>query len=518
MPTRRATQLSDMEKQLQMTLHELKTTKEDNERLLRERADNEKECFDVLHSQQLLKGEMAEMHNQLLDAVEARDDLQRIVDRFDQDSSHYEETLERISSLQKQLREAQVQITFLQSENDDLKMSQTQTTFHELVGNPHSISAVSRPQQNTVTIDLTNDESICNRTQFPSKNKLKKYVKINKYIIRTNKLIKKNRTFCKNVNIRKERQKLIHELDMCSVNLEKCTLNYECDTQRLGSEILSLTTQLQSITDKYQLAQKQISEHMLAMDGLLEMSKYNNDRFESLTNNHLCDCMKSSASHSSPAVSPAQPVCRSSTHSTRASDQLTSPRSDAQRVELREDCDAPLEQNIIMYCDEIGKSMGSQLVLSLGKPVINNCMPGASYSTILDKICSTKFIGNNNTLVIFIGRRGNINKSLIRKYVSSLAEIENINKIFLFALPFSKGFSNYENNLRHDLNMAMHTTTSCHSNKFCFLDTNIFISKNFSVTKDNYYLSKFYTRHFATLVAYNILNIPLTCSNIITLN
>lgn len=70
---------------------------------------------------------------------------------------------------------------------------------------------------------------------------------------------------------------------MYNVNLKKGRENYDCVT-RLVSEIPELNQSLLSITDQFNKSQREIKEHTLAMDGLLELSKYCLERFDSLIN------------------------------------------------------------------------------------------------------------------------------------------------------------------------------------------------------------------------------------------
>ena len=161
-----------------------------------------------------------------------------------------------------------------------------------------------------------------------------------------------------------------------------------------------------------------------------------------------------------------------------------------------------------MYSDEIGKNMGLRLSRLLGQTIVNNCMPGASYVDVMEKITTSTF-KSNTTLIILVGRRGNANKRSIRKYFSSLNSLPNVIKIILFAFPFCRSTTDTDNNdnkIRHDLNCILHTMTCRHSDKFHFIDTNICISKYFYLTKDRYFLSKYYIRQVAELLSYYIIN------------
>ncbi|KAF9817590.1 hypothetical protein SFRURICE_014729 [Spodoptera frugiperda] len=64
------------ESKLNLALSELKASRELCEQLMRGRDDNEREFLDVLNSNKKLKCEMAQLHTQHTEAIEARDRLQ----------------------------------------------------------------------------------------------------------------------------------------------------------------------------------------------------------------------------------------------------------------------------------------------------------------------------------------------------------------------------------------------------------------------------------------------------------
>ncbi|GBP66015.1 hypothetical protein EVAR_47515_1 [Eumeta japonica] len=151
----------------------------------RERENSEKEILSALDKNKQMRRELVELHAQLMDTREERDQFQRTVDGFDRSSGALEDVLKLATDLKANLRDAYTRLTVLQKENYDLKGSGTQTLFNELVENsPIAI----------------------------------------------------------------------------------CT----------------------SITAKYELAQKEMGDHTSAMDNLIEISKYNYERFESLITKHQC--------------------------------------------------------------------------------------------------------------------------------------------------------------------------------------------------------------------------------------
>ncbi|CAG9787692.1 unnamed protein product [Diatraea saccharalis] len=122
------------ESKFQITLQELKATKELVEQLLREREDNEKELLDVLEKNKLCKKELSELHCNYLIITEEKDRLQLVIEGFDQCRSEYEKALRLISGLEQQLQEANDCIYKLESEQTKVMASQNQSLYDELQG------------------------------------------------------------------------------------------------------------------------------------------------------------------------------------------------------------------------------------------------------------------------------------------------------------------------------------------------------------------------------------------------
>lgn len=504
MPTTRAAVARQLEDNLKVTLLELKKCQATNEQLLAEREDSEKEVLLIINKNLQLKNEMAEMHGRLLDVTGERDQLQRLVDGFDQSSSTFEDSLRRISLLEKELRAAHNEITSLQGTIEDLKSVQTQTLFEELITPPTLpppvvISAVS-PSQQYPTIDLTSDTSInsISITNFNCSIKTKTCVKINNYIKKTRKLINRNKRFCKNLNCSKERISLINEIESYRISLENNLKSYECDTRRLQSEMLTLKSSLEHISGKYDTAQKEIKEHVLATNSLLQFCKKNHYTSQSLIDNHQNDCVKTLTSCSAAAVCPVADQT-----------QLTLTQAPLIDTDNGTAFSLPMQteqqNNIVMFSDELGKNMGLQLSKRIGQPVLNNCIPGATYLTILKSVLASQ-LSENTILIIFIGRRENATKKDMAKCLSEINSLKNVKKVILFAFPFCQNHVGHENIIRHHCNLYLHTLTCRNSDKFHFIDTNNFIGKYFYTRKDRYCLSKYYTRQIAELLSYYIIN------------
>ncbi|KAF9799996.1 hypothetical protein SFRURICE_016682 [Spodoptera frugiperda] len=198
---------------------------------------------DVLNSNKKLKCEMAQLHTQHTEAIEARDRLQFVVDGFSQCSSEYEQTLHDKAHLEQQLHEANNQISHLETINHNITASMNNSLFSELVSARASQS--QHLDLNPLTIDLTCESDSCHssRTLCYSNKKLKKYIKINKFITKTNRLVKRQKFFIKN---------------------------------NLQLEIDHLTAKLHTMTNKYSASEKQMREYMLAMDELVRSQSQEN--------------------------------------------------------------------------------------------------------------------------------------------------------------------------------------------------------------------------------------------------
>ncbi|CAK1602468.1 unnamed protein product [Parnassius mnemosyne] len=274
-----------LENQLQMALQELKALKEQCELLIKERDDNEKEIINIIAKNTKLKSDMVKLHKEYTFVTKERDQLQRTVDEFDQCSKEYEESLKLIAALQLQLSEANEQIVQLKHYIDNMKASQTQSLFNELI---ECESTKSKALQPSTTIDLTGDDYVISRTAVRttcSRRKLKKYIKINKYIRKLQKLIKTKINVKNYINVCKEKQELISKLKIYSIEVENMNHCYETDIECLNSTILSLKSSLEIVSNKYASAQDEIKEHILAMNDLVKSCEYNEERFDSLIKN-----------------------------------------------------------------------------------------------------------------------------------------------------------------------------------------------------------------------------------------
>lgn len=491
------------ESKLQLTLQELNKYKNLCEELQREQDDNEKEVLQILNNNSKLKGEMAELHCQLVNVTEERDKLKLLVDRFDQCSDEFDLTLRHNAELKSRLSVAQDTILALDTAGQRTQTEHTHALFDKLVGSAPSANSLlgsndrNSCKQNEI-IDLTCDNSLTSMSHITqikcSKNKLKKYIKIKKLIKKTQKLINKNKNHFNN-NLRK-----INKCNLIKTNYENTKIKYEADIQHLQSEILRLQDSLSTISEKYTTSQKEIGEYILAMNGLVDLCSENERMYNSLVNSQTPDCKSGQPDRSQPAIS--LECLTPNTHPVELCNSLPS-TSFITQINCNNNICTNSDNKIMMFCDEIGQNMSHKLYEHVGAQVINCCMPAADYKQIMNKILTGNY-SPSTTIIVLIGRRGNTSVNMLMKYSDNLIKL-NVKKIVLYAFPYGQGLSQTEKNIRNKCNMKLHTL-SLYNKQFEFIDTNVIISNNYFRTKDNYYLSNYYKGQVAISLSYCILN------------
>lgn len=484
MMTRRAAAVASRQQEndkLKVTLLELKKSKEMVTELLCEREENEKELLSVLESRDKLKKQLCVLEQECSDVIVERDKLQVTVDSFTVCSAEYEQALKSIDSLEKALFDAHEQIHALQEEKENTAALQTQSLYSEVVGISPQLVTVATGSLDDV-IDLTNDTLPTSRLLSCSNNKLGK---INRYIRKTQKLIKHNKLCTKNLKVSKKNVNLLHDLNMCVLELESTKLMYETDTQNLHLKIQSLEDSLRSLNSAYLNSEKVINEYSLAMDDLIQEMNHNCERFESLTNNHTCRCEQKGGcltAGNSPGLCDSLPTQGVTDNSSAKSDMTTTP-------------------DIIMYCDEIGSGMGSALhSYSKGHSVISNCSPFSTVDNIINQILNDSTITASATLIIFMGNRGDVNKNNLIKFYETLNGL-SVKKIILFTFPYCNQLTQNENVYRHNMNITMYNLCT-YNNKFDIIDTNNYVSNYFTMTKGTFYLSNYCKRQIAMSLLY----------------
>lgn len=258
----RSTKARQVENQLQTTLLELQKSNDMCKRLIEE---SEREIISIVNKNTVLKKEIGELNSQLTTTLEERDNLNLMVSGFDKCSSEYEEVLLKCSYLKNQLKQAQSRIEELENIDLERVSSQTQCLYDELVGCTQSqVSVVDNCTNTDISLLKQTDYGYTCTQPVVSKNKIKKYVKINKLIRRTKKLIKKNNNNQKMASLCNEKKKLINKLNLFPIKLQNIRCRYETDIEQLQSELKYCHSSLENVTSKYQSAQNQIKEQILA--------------------------------------------------------------------------------------------------------------------------------------------------------------------------------------------------------------------------------------------------------------
>ncbi|GBP37253.1 hypothetical protein EVAR_35686_1 [Eumeta japonica] len=105
MITRTAT-ARQLEELLKHTPLELVTSRSSCEQLLQERENSQKEILSALDRNKQMRSELAELHSQLMDTREERDQLQRTLDGSDRSSGALQDVLKLTADLKVKLCDA----------------------------------------------------------------------------------------------------------------------------------------------------------------------------------------------------------------------------------------------------------------------------------------------------------------------------------------------------------------------------------------------------------------------------
>lgn len=460
MYTTRTATTRQLENKLQVTLKELQQCKALNEKLLHEQEDSEKGFLELLDKNKLLKNEMSEMHVELIEVTTAREQLQVSVQEWERECAEHDTALRRIDALEGELRDAHTLITQLQSVCSKIESTEVHSLYDKLVGTDRVKSKIINTKVNL------------------SKNQLKKYLKIKRFIKKNDKLTNKNKLYNDFRKLRQDNQLLQNELSACT-KLKNTIKTCECDTLQLQSEITRLNKSLYEITYKYTTAQKEMTELTRAMDELLELSKYNEERFESLTNIQHCSCHSTDIQTSCSQTSSPTGILKEATS-------LYNHQKDS---------------NIIVYSDESGRNMGSLFNLySRRHKIINNCFPYASLDYITKKISTDKDLTFESILILFIGDKKEIDKNNLTRYYDALNKL-CVKRIILFTIPYNSNLPTAENDIRYKLNLRLYN--SCAYNcKFHLIDINKYVNKHFKPLRGSYYLSTKCKIQIATSLLY----------------
>lgn len=477
MMTRGAT-VRDMSDKLKAALRELDSSRNECSKLLREREESEVEIEAIVNKNTQLKSQLAELHTQHIDILDQHHHLRQLVSGFHQCHDTHDQALKRISELEAELCKANNTITSISSLKASEEIANTNNLFSELIDSVPGLEY----EQPTVTIDLTGDDTL---TRCPivlsSHKKIKKYIKINKSIKKYKKLLKTQSVYKYNINLRRELRNLKNQLNVCNSKLESCTQMYDVDIQNLQRELLSRENTLKDIFCKYECSQQMLSERMQEACELVDLVKYNAERYESLTNNLSCSCAAAPPPPMSQHVLPAAlPIINNNSQATLN----------------------PTQSNILVFSDRLGTGFGSLLNNRSNHTVLNHCHHNLHFNELIHKIQHTQ-LNEQSTVVLLVGNSLSISKKDIVNGIDTLLKLR-LGKLILCAFPYSDNLLAQENDYISSLNTLMHILSCRHSDRLLFFDTNNFV-RDFVLIRDHYmFLPKISKHLLATLLAFNI--------------
>lgn len=153
----------------------------------------------------------------------------------------------------------------------------------------------------------------------------------------------------------------------------------------------------------------------------------------------------------------------------------------------------------VVFSDELGIDLGYLLHNCLSQDVQNICMPGASFKDITDKLLQMSY-KKTTTVVLLLSHSSGVDKVGLINFITSCANLD-IQKCIIGTLPYFKAQHEY-NNCIFNYNTMLYNLTCLHSDKLFIFDTNLI--SNFYLRRGTLYLSHFYKKHLANLLAKNI--------------
>lgn len=470
--------------QLKEALLHLKAEKKENEKLLLERGDNERE-YELMRTENLaLEQKLCESLNYCDDLTEQHNRLKLEVDSFRQCCDTYEQTLKRITDLEKELGEAYELISRYEQDADLRQLAEVSSLYDELIG-----SSSMPLSTNSSVIDLTSDTSSSNINFYTPKaqashNNIKKRLKLARKIRKSSIMLKNNNNLRKSCLIKSSSLncKLQLELEECNKKLAESQEAYEVNRIRLESHIIKLQDDYSHLFSKYEHQGKQNTEHILAVERLINDSRYNHELLDSLV--QQCTCGQLNQPTINVSTLPALSPCVGSLPDISDCVDLSDPPS------------------TIVFSDSIGCSMGHMLNKYLHQSCINYCLPNITHTQLIEKIKNTNF-NCKCTIVLLLGDSSRIRKKEVIQLMEALTDIK-VFKIILCAFPYMSCQSPSYNKNIHLINNILHNMTCRHSDKFSFFDINNFINECFLTNDSIIYLSKYYKCKIATLLANNI--------------
>jgi hypothetical protein len=423
--------------------------------------------------------------------------LQLLIDRFDQCRDEFEQALRHTSELEKQLKEANNYINTLESDKLNWTASQNQSLFDELVGSASDMVSAAYNINPAVTLNFSNNESFNNTIVTQgivkcSKNKIKKYAKLNKIINKSRKLIKLQKLVPKQLKLKKDRLCLLSELNNCSKHLKETTAKYELDIMTLNQKINNLQESLCNMTNKYNSSKKEIDEYTLTLNHYINNPLLKNKNLD------FKRCSMESGLGALGQLEWSMSLCDPSVSEQLSLDNTnTSANHNISVTQIENECN-------IIFSDGVGRDLGHLLNKHLGQKVINYCESGSNYHNIMDKLFNYKFKGYEN-LILIIGNRGNINKISLQKYLDSMITL-NVKTIVIFTFPYSNSLPQVENYHRYKLNLKLNTVSN-YDDKIHVIDINKLNNIKFQFNNNLLYLPKYYRKQLASVLSYYLQNL-----------
>ncbi|XP_047987079.1 protein diaphanous homolog 1-like [Leguminivora glycinivorella] len=281
-PTKMTTRRDVLIAKMQQLQKELKTANELNKKLLQEQEESEQEIERVVRTNTTLKNQLANQDIEYEDLQGQRDELQAIVNRFQQCQDIHELALQRVRDLQQQLEESESKHICKYCSGNPVPADNNMSIFAEL--NSFDVDLVL---DSTVSSPIIETLDIKNSVQFEDhsdvrvtlkgNNKIKKYLKLNRFIKKSKLLLKRHTSLFKTVQSKCKSVSLSEELLNCQYQLDRTTeeLNLRSD------ELKKLELKLIDLTNRDELSSKALQEYIAFMNNVLEPGSGYNLSFES---------------------------------------------------------------------------------------------------------------------------------------------------------------------------------------------------------------------------------------------
>lgn len=549
--------ITELRVQLKNTLQELKAKNQLCEQLQAERTESEEEIIKIITTNTNLKKQLSQMEQELKYVIDEREELQKIINSYDNGQDIHIETLRTNAQLKKQLVDVHQQIANEQNLKVQQETKETLNLYHELV-------AKDSPSNNN---PLTNSEHSIYTT--PRLRISRKHSKISSLIRKTKRKVQISQKSLLASSKKDNDSDLSHQLLLCQQQLTINKNEYEENMTHLHLRIRLLQASLEDLAANYSSAQSEISDlqaritefvntsvdespvtivqqcptapsqasqldkidqagsqqhspgntiptrvtnraskRSSTVTSIYDWNERENIYLESMARSQQLDTsheQQLSPEQSIPTTTRSRPV--SSTSSALDSGNPMAPVSSNPSTMASGDPIAPENHITYIFSDKIGQGLGPMMLDEcINHQVINICMPGASYTQLVQHILNSGSYSKCSTIILLVGNCKGVKQLDIINCLESLNQL-HVKKIITCAFPFmgpsSKGRNVYINRLNQ---LMCNVSGQCDSN--VYLDINSFIS-DFRQTKDSLYLANYYTEQLAMYIAFNILYDPV---------